>query len=78
VLSTGNHPQPNDFLFHSGTWPRGGKDEFVIMQGEKNFKPRCDAGEGPVMTYDKSRILPAKRRLDLGGVLDHAQLRLRR
>ena len=22
VLSTGNHPQPNDFLFHSGTWPR--------------------------------------------------------
>ncbi len=53
VLSTSNHPQPNDFLFHSGTWPRGGKDKFVIMQGEKNFKPRCDAGQGPVMTYDK-------------------------
>jgi hypothetical protein len=53
VLSTGNHPQPNDFLFHSGTWPRRGEDKFVIMQGEQYFKPRCDAGQGPVMTYDK-------------------------
>jgi hypothetical protein len=53
VLSTGKHPQPDDFLFHSGTWPRGGQDKFVIMQGEKNFRPQCDKGQGPVMTYDK-------------------------
>jgi hypothetical protein len=53
VLRTGAHPQPEDFLFHSGTWPRTGEDKFVIMQGEQNFQPQCDPGQGPVMTYDK-------------------------
>ena len=53
VLRTGTHPQPEAFLFHSGTWPRAGEDRFVIMQGEQNFQPRCDPGQGPVMTYDK-------------------------
>lgn len=45
VLGTGKHPQPESFLFHSGVWPRSGADEFVMMQGEKNFKPRCDKGQ---------------------------------
>jgi hypothetical protein len=53
VLRTGAHPQPEDFLFHSGTWPRTGEDKFVIMQGEQNFQPQCDPGQGPVITYDK-------------------------
>jgi hypothetical protein len=53
VIGQGKHPQPDDSLFHSGTWPRGGQDKFVIMQGEKNFKPQCDKGQGPVMIYDK-------------------------
>lgn len=53
VVARGRHPQPDDFLFHSGTWPRAGQDKFVIMQGEKNFRPECDERQGPVMTYDK-------------------------
>ena len=54
VLATGAHPTPvDDFLFHSGTWPRAGEDKFVIMQGEKNFRPECNEQQGPVMTYDK-------------------------
>jgi len=51
VLGRGAHPQPESFLFHSGVWPRSGGDKFVMMQGEKNFKPRCDKGQGPVMSY---------------------------
>ena len=39
VLSTGAHPQPKDFLFQSGTWPREGEDKSVIMQGEQYFQP---------------------------------------
>ncbi|HEV8045765.1 MAG TPA: hypothetical protein VGP38_11330, partial [Rubrobacter sp.] len=53
VIGRGKHPQPDDFLFHSGTWPRAGEDRFVLMQGEKNFRTRCDRRQGPVMTYDK-------------------------
>ena len=47
---------PNDnagFIFHSGTWPRDTKDRWVMMQGEKNFQPRCNkANNGPFQTYD--------------------------
>ena len=53
VVARGRHPQPDDFLFHSGTWPREGEDKFVLMQGEKNFRTQCDERQGPVMTYDK-------------------------
>ncbi len=53
VIGHGRHPQPEDFLFHSGTWPRAGEDKFVLMQGEKNFRTQCDKRQGPVMTYDK-------------------------
>ncbi len=56
VLGRGAHPQPDDFLFHSGVWPRHGYDEFVVMQGEMNFKPRCDRGQGPVMTYRATNV----------------------
>ncbi len=51
VLGTGEHPNPESFLFHSGTWPNEGKDKFVLMQGEKNFQPRCTPNQGPFMTY---------------------------
>lgn len=61
VLGRGKHPQPEDFLFHSGTWPRGGQDKFVIMQGEKNFKPQCDSGQGPVMTYRATDVPDSNR-----------------
>ena len=53
VVARGRHPQPDDFLFHSGTWPRAGQDKFVMMQGEKNFRTQCDKRQGPVMSYNK-------------------------
>ncbi len=62
VVARGAHPQPDDFLFHSGTWPRAGEDKFVLMQGEKNFRPECDQRQGPVMTYDK---IEGTRRFEL-------------
>jgi hypothetical protein len=45
---------PNDnpgYIFHSGLWPRGGKDKFLMMQGEKNAQPRCTENQGPFRTY---------------------------
>jgi hypothetical protein len=41
-----------NFIFHSGLWPRGGKDRFVLMQGEQNAQTRCDENTGPFQTYD--------------------------
>lgn len=40
------------WLYHSGRWPRGAKDNFILMQGERNFRPRCDDQNGPFQTYD--------------------------
>ena len=61
VLGRGAHPQPEDFLFHSGVWPRRGQDKFVMMQGEMNFKPRCDEGQGPVMTFRATDVPDSSR-----------------
>lgn len=56
VIARGKHPNPEGFLFHSGTWPREGEDKFILMQGEQNFKVRCDEDQGPFMTYDASNV----------------------
>jgi LVIVD repeat len=40
------------FIFHSGLWPRGGKDRWVLMQGEQNATQRCDDNTGPFQTFD--------------------------
>ena len=77
VVAGGRHPQPDDFLFHSGTWPRAGKDKFVMMQGEKNFRTQCDRRQGPVMSYDKvegtSRFkLKDRYRVENGNYVDGA------
>jgi hypothetical protein len=61
VLARGKHPDPEAFLFHSGTWPRLGEDKFLLMQGEKNFKPRCDENQGPFMTYDATNVEETNR-----------------
>ena len=52
VLDRGPHPDPEDWIFHSGRWPDAGKDRFVLMQGEQNFQPRCHDQTGPFLTYD--------------------------
>jgi hypothetical protein len=46
------HPQPEDFIFHSGDWPNKGKDRFVLMQGEQNATTRCSEADGPFMSFD--------------------------
>jgi hypothetical protein len=61
VLARGKHPNPEAFLFHSGTWPRLGEDKFLLMQGEKNIKPRCDKNQGPFMTYDATNVEETNR-----------------
>lgn len=44
VLARGPHPAPGSWLFHSGKWPRLGKDDFVVMEGEGT--------NGPILTYN--------------------------
>jgi hypothetical protein len=51
VVARGAHPAPENFIFHSGRWPRAGRDKFLLMQGEQNFEPRCDNTNGPFMTF---------------------------
>lgn len=55
IMGLGEHPNPQGFIFHSGHWPRGGKDKFVLMQGEQNAETRCNDDTGPFMTYDASK-----------------------
>jgi hypothetical protein len=60
VLGYGVNPRPRSqggFLFHSGLWPNGGKDKFVLMQGEDNANPQCDKeANGPFMTFDATTV----------------------
>lgn len=53
LVSRSPHPNPA-WLFHSTDWPRAGKDKYLLAQGEKNFKPRCDPkNNGPFQTWTK-------------------------
>lgn len=55
VIARGNDVQPRSergYLWHSGEWPRGGSDRWILMQGEDNFNPRCQEKIGPFATYD--------------------------
>ncbi|MGH2755491.1 MAG: LVIVD repeat-containing protein [Actinomycetota bacterium] len=42
-------------FIHTGVWPRKGKDKFLLMAGETNFKPRCNESNGAFMTWDASK-----------------------
>ena len=52
VLALGEKVAEEGWLFHSAEWPRAGKDNFVLMQGELNAQTRCDDVTGPFLTYD--------------------------
>lgn len=43
---------PDQRFEHTAVWPRKGKDRWVLMAGETNFKPRCGATGGAFMTFD--------------------------
>jgi hypothetical protein len=42
-------------FIHTGVWPQKGKDRFLLMAGETNFKPRCNETNGAFMTWDASK-----------------------
>ena len=60
VLGRGRNPNPAGFLFHSGRWPNKGRARFVLMQGERNFNPRCSDSNGPFMTFDSRGVRRTK------------------
>ena len=39
-------------LIHSNRWPRGGKDDFYLVQGETPASQLCDQDSGAFMTWD--------------------------
>ena len=43
LVAEGDHPAPEDWLFHSARWPNQARDPFLLMEAE--------AGDGPVMTW---------------------------
>ena len=51
VIAKGPHPDPANWLFHSGDWPNKGKDKFILMQGEQNATQRCSDTTGPFQTW---------------------------
>ena len=59
VVATGAHPNTK-WLFHSGDWPRAGEDKFILMQGERNARTRCDENTGPFMTYSAEDVSAGK------------------
>ena len=42
-------------LIHSVRWPNGGRDRFILVQGETPFSGVCDDQSGAFMTWDASR-----------------------
>ena len=53
LLASGGNPDGR--FIHTGRWPQRGKDKFLLMAGETNFKPRCDEASAAFMTWDASK-----------------------
>ena len=55
LLATGSNIDGR--FIHSGRWAQNGKDDFLLMGGEKNLTPTCaeDPSRGAVMTWDASK-----------------------
>ncbi len=43
---------PDQRFQHTAAWPRMGRDRWILMAGETNFKPRCSDNGGAFMTFD--------------------------
>ena len=60
VLAIGDGPQgwtgERGYLWHSGAWPQGGKDRWLLMEGEDVLNPpkstTCNDQQGPFSTFD--------------------------
>jgi hypothetical protein len=55
LLATGSNIDGR--FIHSGRWAQNGKDDFLLMGGEKNLTPTCaeDPSRGAVMTWDATK-----------------------
>ena len=42
-------------FIHTPRWPSGGKDKFLLMAGETNFKVQCSETSAAFMTWDASK-----------------------
>ena len=42
-------------LIHSNRWPRKGRDDFFLVQGETPFSQTCDEASGAFMTWDATK-----------------------
>ena len=67
VLYTGE----SDAFVHSARWPRAGKDDLVLIGGEKNFTGRCDGSNGEFAPIARRRSRGTSK--SFGGPLDHLQ-----
>ena len=55
LLATGSNIDGR--FLHSGTWPRNGKDKFLVIGGEQNLTPTCSEApsRGRFMTWDATK-----------------------
>jgi hypothetical protein len=64
VLAEGIKEAEEGWLYHSANWPRAGKDDFIVMQGELNAQPRCEelaTPPGPIQVYDARKWQKSKK-----------------
>ena len=53
VLYTGEAAK----FVHSARWPRAGKDRFVLIGGEQNFRGRCELNNSEFSVYSADKVL---------------------
>ena len=65
VLAIGDGPQgwtgERGYLWHSGAWPRSGKDRWLLMEGEDVLNPpkstTCNDQQGPFSLADATKTI---------------------
>jgi hypothetical protein len=65
VLYTGDAAK----FVHSARWPREGRDKFVLIGGEKNFRGRCELNDSEFSVYSADKVL-RRRSTKFDGPLD--------
>ncbi|MEA2476810.1 MAG: hypothetical protein QOC87_1009 [Actinomycetota bacterium] len=52
ILAQGVRPGNRPPIIHSIAWPRQGKDRYILVQEEQNFKPQCGPDNGGFFVFD--------------------------
>lgn len=69
VVARGDGPEgwtgERGYLWHSGTWPNGGNDRWMLMQGEDVIAPgdstTCEEKQGSFSTFDTKNYASTKK-----------------